>query len=155
MTNGPDLLNGLSAVEAGRLRALGTAVRVPASQPLFRLGGVADSVFVIERGRVTLTLPMELRGRDQELALEERGAGQTVGWSGLIPPNRFTLTATALEDTDVLVLPRAALTSHFEANPDVGYLIMRNVACIVGQRLQVFRTMWLREMQRVVKLSHA
>jgi hypothetical protein len=29
---------------------------------------------------------------------------------------------------------------------------MQNVASVVGQRLQVFQAMWLREMQRVVEL---
>jgi hypothetical protein len=30
-----------------------------------------------------------------------------------------------------------------------------NVAALVGQRLQVFQAMWLREMQRVVNHAHA
>jgi hypothetical protein len=33
--------------------------------------------------------------------------------------------------------------------------VARNVSAVVGQRLQVFQTMWLREMQRVVELSQA
>ncbi len=36
--------------------------------------------------------------------VEERSAGQTVGWSALIPPYRFTLTATAPLETEVIAL---------------------------------------------------
>jgi CRP-like cAMP-binding protein len=155
MTTRPDLLNALTDHQAAALKALGSPLRLAPSQQLFTLGGTAQSVFVIERGRVALTLPMEVRDRHQDVLLEERGPGQTVGWSALTPPHLFTLTATAMVETDVLAMTREALLAHFRANPDVGYLVMQNVASIVGQRLQVFRAMWLREMQRVVKLSYA
>jgi CRP-like cAMP-binding protein len=83
--------------------------------------------------------------------VEERAAGQMVGWSGLIPPHRFTLKASAQIDTDVLRLPRTPLLEFFDRNPAVGYVVMRNLASVVGQRLQVFQAMWLREMQRFVE----
>jgi hypothetical protein len=49
------------------------------------------------------------------------------------------------------VLPRARLIAFFDANPAAGYVVLRNLAAIVGQRLQVFQAMWLREMQRFVE----
>jgi hypothetical protein len=75
-----------------------------------------------------------------------------VGWSGLIPPHRFTLKATAQLQTDAIVLEREVLLAHFEKHPEVGYLVTRNVASVTGQRLQIFQAMWLREMQRVIEL---
>jgi CRP-like cAMP-binding protein len=98
---------------------------------------------------------MRVRDRDEDILIEERTAGQTLGWSALIPPNRFTLTATALVQTEVIALPRTALLEHFARTPEVGYAVTRNVAAVVGQRLQVFQAMWLREMQRVVKMGYA
>jgi hypothetical protein len=53
----------------------------------------------------------------------------------------------------VLALGRAALLEHFAARPALGYAVALNVAAIVGQRLQVFQAMWLREIQRVVQMS--
>ena len=52
--------------------------------------------------------------------MEERVPGQTVGWSALIPPYRFTLTATAPLETEVIALSREALRAHFAADPAVG-----------------------------------
>ena len=155
MTNPADLLNGLTEAQAAGIRALGSPLRLAASESLFTLGSVADCVYLIERGRVALTLPMHVRGHEQELSIEERGPGETVGWSALIPPHRFTLSATALIETAVLALPRAALLAHFAACPDIGYVVTGNIAAIVGQRLQVFQAMWMREMQRMVKLNYA
>lgn len=155
MTNGPDLLQALTDPQADAVRALATPRHFAAGEALFTLGDIADAIFLIQRGRVALALPMQVRDREQDMAVEERESGQTVGWSALIPPHRFTLTATALVDTDVLVIRRDALLAHFAAQPEVGYAVMRNVASVVGQRLEVVRAMWMREMQRVVKLSYA
>ena len=150
-----DLLAGVAPVHVQAISALGHSSSLRTGDTLFRLGEVADSLIVIDRGRVALTLPMQVRDHDEDILIEERGPGQTVGWSALIPPHRYTLTASALIETDVLALPRVALLDYFSAHPEVGYAVTRSVASVVGQRLQVFQTMWLREMQRVVKLSHA
>ena len=150
-----ELLTGVEPEHVREISALGRSSTLQTGATLFRLGDTADSLFVIDRGRVALTLPMEVRDRSEDILIEERGPGQTVGWSALIPPHRFTLTASALIETDVLTLPRTALLDYFSAHPAVGYTITRNIAAVAGQRLQVFQAMWLREMQHVVKLSYA
>jgi toluene monooxygenase system ferredoxin subunit len=151
----PDLLAGLAEEEAGRVLALASRSTLPAGAVLFNLGDAADSLFVVERGRIALTLPMKVRGKQQDVLIEERGAGETLGWSALVPPHRFTLKAAALVESEVVALPRTALAEHLAAHPAIGYLVARNVSAVVGQRLSVFQTMWLREMQRVVELSQA
>jgi CRP-like cAMP-binding protein len=150
-----ELLHAVDAPAAREIRALGRFVRVAPGELLFRLGDEATDVYSIERGRMALTLPMRVPHLEEEVLIEERKAGQALGWSAIIPPHRFTLTAKALVDTEVLVLPRAPLLAYFEAHPATGYLVTQNVAAVMGQRLQVFQAMWLREMQRMVRLNYA
>ncbi len=151
-----ELLNGLSSAEAKQVLALGTKLIVPSGTSLFRLGEPADRLFLTERGRLRLTLPMEVRGREEDIFVEERSPGQTVGWSALIPPYRFTLTATAaLHEAEVIALPRESLLGYFAANPAAGYKIALNLAVVMGHRLQLFQTMWVREMQRTLEVRTA
>lgn len=155
MSNTPsDLLAGLPPAEAQTVIALGTAVRLGAGDVLFRLGDTADAVYLIRRGRIALTLPLQVGGEEQDVFIEERVPGQTLGWSALIPPFKFTLKATAPLETEVLALPRAPLLEYFGERPHVAYPIALNLAAVIGQRLQVFQAMWLREMQRLVN-AHA
>jgi CRP-like cAMP-binding protein len=149
----PDLLSSLSADSARGVLALGRRLEVPAGAVLFHLGTDAANLYVIERGRVNLTLPMQVFGREEDILVEERSAGQTLGWSALIPPHRFTLKATAQIDSELVAFPRGELHDYLAAHPEVGHPIMRNLAATVGQRLQVFQTMWLREMKRALELS--
>jgi CRP-like cAMP-binding protein len=151
-----ELLNGLSSTEAQEVLGLGTRLIVPSGVLLFRLGDPADRLFLTERGQIKLTLPMRLRGREEDIFVEERSPGQTVGWSALIPPYRFTLTATAaLFEAEVIALPREPLLQYFAAHPAAGYKLALNLAVVIGHRLQLFQTMWLREMQRTVEVHSA
>jgi len=150
-----ELLNGLSSAEAEQVLALGARVIVPSGTSLFRLGDPADRLFLTERGRIRLTLPMQVRGKEEEILVEERSPGQIVGWSALIPPYRFTLTATAPLETEVIALPRETLVDYFAAHPAAGYKIALNLAVVIGHRLHLFQTMWLREMQRNVEARSA
>ena len=115
-----ELLNGLSAPEVDQILGLGTRITVPSGGSLFLLGDPADRIFLTVRGRIRLTLPMQLRGREEEILIEEKSPGQTVGWSALIPPHRFTLSARApLFETEVIALPREALRAYFETSPAI------------------------------------
>ncbi len=151
----PDLVADLRQEEATQLLALGSRVNLSSGQVLFRMGSEATTLYLVERGRIALTLPMQVGGREEDVLVEERTPGQTVGWSALIPPYRFTLNAIAPLETDVLAFKRSSLLEYFGQSPVVGYLVTKNVASVIGQRLQVFQAMWLREMQRVVELRCA
>jgi len=150
-----ELALGLSAVDTASLLALATPLALEPGQSLFRMGTAADAIYAVERGRIALTLPLRVRDGEEEIVVEERQPGETVGWSGLVPPHRFTLNATAAVGSEVRVFTRAALVQHFQAHPAVGRVVTANVAAVMGHRLQVFQTMWVREMQRTVEQRYA
>jgi CRP-like cAMP-binding protein len=154
-TTQPDLLQGLGDAETENVLALGTRMVIPSGANLFELGEAAESIFLVERGRLKLTLPMQVRGKSEDVLVEERNAGGTVGWSALIPPYRFTLKATALLETEVIALTRSGLCAYFDAHPEVGYIVSMNLARVIGGRLQLYQAMWLRQMQRTVEMSCA
>ena len=150
-----DLLKGLSEAEASELMALGASITLRKDEVLFRMGEPADRMFLLATGWISLTVPMKIRGHEENVLVEERLAGETLGWSGLIPPHRFTLNATAVADSELIAFSRALLLEHFAAHPSVAYIVIRNVGSVIGHRLQIFQTMWVREMQRSVELRYS
>ena len=150
-----DLFKGIAPDEAERVLALGELVVVGAGAELFHLGDAAESIYLLVRGRLRLTLPMQVRSREENVLVEECSAGQTVGWSALTPPYRFTLTASAPLEAEVIALSREALNGYFAAHPATGYAVSFNVSCVIGHRLQLFQAMWLREVQRMVEMRCA
>ena len=150
-----ELVRGLEPADAEGVLALGTRRTLAPAAVLFDLGEAADRMYLITRGRIALTLPMQVLGRHEDVLVEERLPGETIGWSALVPPHRFTLKASAALETDVLAFARGALLEHFARRPAVGYAVTQNVAAIMGQRLQVFQAMWLRQVQNMVELRSA
>ena len=145
-----DLLEGLGEDDVNRILALGSSRTVPQGTVLFGLGDEATDLFLVEKGAVKLTLPLVVDGESSDALVEERLPGQLLGWSALVPPHQYTLQAFAPVETHLLALPRITLLGLLSETPTVGYAVFTNLAKVVGQRLQISQTMWIREMQRVL-----
>jgi len=146
-----DLFEDLPPDKVDALLTLASPISLLEGEELFVLGDEADRVFLVVSGQIRLTLPLSVGERQVDVMVGERRPGHLVGWSGLIPPHRFTVKAVAAADAELLALARPILLAYFKDMPEVGYLVYSNLARIVGQRLQVFQTIWVREMQHVVK----
>ena len=59
-----DLFKGLPPAEAELILGLGSRVLLTAGAKLFHLGETADSVYLVVRGRLRLTLPMQVLGSE-------------------------------------------------------------------------------------------
>jgi hypothetical protein len=79
--------------------------------------------------------------------------GQLLGWSALVPPFRFTLNGYAAEETHLLAIPGPDLLEVLSRHHEAGHVVMSNLSRIIGQRLQMFQTMWVREIQRTVRMK--
>jgi CRP/FNR family cyclic AMP-dependent transcriptional regulator len=149
-----DLLAGLSPDEASQVLVLGGSRALSPGEVIFQLGDEARDLYLVKKGRVELTLPMRVGGRQEDVPVEERMPAQMLGWSALVPPHRFTLKATATVETELLVIPREDLQRFLTSRPELGLMVMTNLAAIVGQRFQLFQTMWLRQVQRAVEMRN-
>ena len=150
-----DLLESIPEEDVTDVLSVGSQRTLPEGSVLFSLGDEATHIFLVVSGKVSLTLPLRVGDGHQDALVEERIPGQLLGWSGLIPPHRYTLQAVASEETQLIALPRADLLTLFSARPEVGCALLGNLAKVIGQRLQVFQTMWIREMQRVLESRSA
>ena len=150
-----DFLSGLGEYEASQVLVLGSPQSYSVGDVVFDLGDEAKSLLLVRSGRVDLTLPLRVQGKEEDVPVEERAPGQMLGWSALVPPHRFTLKATVRADAEFLVFPREHLLDYFSREPGVGWRVMANVAAIMGQRFQVFQAMWLRQVQFTLEHQNA
>jgi CRP-like cAMP-binding protein len=103
---------------------------------LFREKEPASQFFLIEQGKVVL----EARESPQRATpVQTLGPGDVLGWSWLFPPFTWHFQARAAAPTKVLVLNGAHLLVTAEDEPAFGFELMKRVAQIVIQRLQVTR----------------
>ena len=69
------------------------------------------------------------------LLIEHLGSGQVLGWSWLIPPYRWSFEARATEQTDMLEFDGARVLAHCEADPGLGYPVLKRFAQLMSERL--------------------
>jgi len=126
-------LSELPAASLRRLAAHAYRADFAAGETLFHQGGIADRFFLIRRGAVRLGMEVPGRGVVEVGTL---GADMALGWSWLVSPYRWQLSAVALERTSTIVIDAAVLRSLMVADAVMGYEITRRFAAVMFDRLR-------------------
>lgn len=100
---------------------------------LLREGGPADEFFVLRAGSVAVETEVPGRGA---VPLETLRPGELLGWSWLLPPYRSAFDARAIVTTRVLAIDGVCLRGKCEADPALGYDLLKVLAAMFAERLQ-------------------
>lgn len=115
------LFRALDEMAAGELCALLTARDVPAGTTLFHHGEPGDSMYLVEKGCVGISVK-DTDGHDTTLA--EMGPGDFFGEMSLLDGNPRSADAIAKVDSRLAVLPRDDFRSFLRKNPDIALGIL-------------------------------
>jgi CRP/FNR family transcriptional regulator, cyclic AMP receptor protein len=128
-----------AGLEAGPMRLIAgcaSNVHFAADELIFGEGGEASRFYVIRSGRVALEVNSPERG---PLIVDTMDQGEVLGWSWLVPPYRYFGDARAVTPVSATALDGACLRGKCEANPELGYQLLKRVATVMYQRLQSSR----------------
>ena len=114
------------------LAAVSAVVDFPAGTTIFQEGEKNPFLYVVERGHVGLDMYVPGRGRVRILSV---GPGEMLAWSALLGQGEMTVSAVTLEDTHAIAASGPKLRELCEANHEVGYQLMRQMAKALAQRL--------------------
>ena len=103
---------------------------------LLREGEKADRFFAIRGGSVAVETYVPSRGA---VTLQTIGEGEILGWSWLFPPYVYQFDARAREDVRATAFDGACLRGKCDADPALGYELMKRVARLVSGRLEATR----------------
>ena len=154
MTTGEDLslrqspiFEDIPADDIENLWARGRLVSFGAGTVLFERGQDAEELMILQNGIVELLFPIMILGVTREVTMETKEPGAVIAWSSLVSPYHFTLSARCAGDCRLVNFSRDTLYSFFAADPDTGYRFMRNLAGVIGRRLQAMQTIWMNDLQ--------
>ena len=126
-------LEGLDAERIALLAGCAGNVRFDAGEQLFREGDGADVFYVVRHGSVAVETFVPARG---PMMIETIEAGEVIGWSWLFPPYRWHFDARALTQVRATSFDGACLRGKCDADPALGYTLMRRFAQVLIERLQ-------------------
>ena len=130
------LFDGLERSALELIAGCGRNVAVADGEHLFRAGDEARQFYVIRSGSVALDLVVPARGA---LVIDTIETGDVVGWSWLFPPYRWQFDARAVEPVRATAFDGVCLRGKFDADPALGYDLMRRFAQVMIARLQATR----------------
>ena len=110
------LFASLDDAAAIELRSLLSDKRVPQNTRLFRQGEKGDAMYLIESGRVRISIRDE---EEQEVTLAELAQGDFFGEMSIIDGRQRSADAKVIEDAQLAILSRDAFLSFVRTNPDV------------------------------------
>ena len=145
-----ELFADLDDTEFEHLESIARPKTLRAGEYLFLLGDSADRFYVVLSGTIKSCFPISLNGVLQDVTVESKGPGDSLGWSVLVRPYRFTLSACATEACEVAGFPRQELLRVIEDDPRLGLDLNRRLAEVIGRRLLKMQALWGRELQRAV-----
>ncbi len=145
--SGAAIFGGISDDEIEALCSRGRELSLTAGEDIFERGQEAREVLILRDGMVELHFPVNIMGVTRELTMETKQPGTVLAWSALVEPYRLTLAASCASACLLTGLSRDTLEAFFEQRPHVGYRFMRNLAVVIGRRLNAMQTIWLRDLQ--------
>jgi CRP/FNR family cyclic AMP-dependent transcriptional regulator len=105
---------------------------------LFREGDPANSLYVVLEGTVDIQLALDAN-RDVYTDVESLVPGDVVGWSTLVEPFVYRMGAIATSDARLAMIEGLSLAEIVDDYPEASCKLMRNLARIVGERLDALR----------------
>lgn len=117
-----ELFESLNASDLNALAQVCRTRRVDRGTLIFGRGEPADSMMLVVGGRVRIS---SVSAEGREVILNEIGAGQSFGEIALLDRSERTADATALEDTQLLVLYRWEFEPFLKSRVDLCLELMR------------------------------
>jgi (2Fe-2S) ferredoxin len=128
-----DVFDGLGQEQIASLWEGIQEFRYLKGKRLFKEGDEADHLWIVKEGQVDVGF--ELPTASEVHTLYTIPAGKAFGWSCFVPPYKYRLSSYCSSGMcTILRLDRQFLLDCFEREPAVGYRVMANLVCAVGER---------------------
>jgi CRP/FNR family transcriptional regulator, cyclic AMP receptor protein len=132
-----EIFAGLSDEELLRVADICKALRLPADKTLFSEGDEGDELYVIHDGSVRVMI--NTRAADGTVApstINMLYDGQCFGEMILLGSGARSATVVAAEPTTLIVIREPDFRALCEANPRIGYTVIRNLAQDLAYKLR-------------------
>ena len=104
-------------------------------ETIFAVGEDPEYFWLVLDGEVNLVWDAPEGPAMPEDTISTLSAGMPFGWSSLVPPNEYRLSAhCATRSCKTVRIPRDRLLQLFEDDALLGYKVMSKVIIVVGQR---------------------
>ena len=133
-----ELLKTLTMDEVAKLIPLFSDFFAVEEALIFREGCAAAHLYLVTEGEIALQTSMRApsRARSRRTTIAVCRPGEVMGWSALVEPYKYTLSAVAWVPSRMIRIESKMLRKVLDMYPEVGYKIMRSLSAVTSRRLR-------------------
>ena len=136
LLGGHPFFAGLGSSAVQLIAGCASNVHFAEGDHIFGEGEPASLFYAIRHGGVALVVHSRAKG---PVVIDTLNEGEVFGWSWLVPPYRYFAEAQAVTPVSATALDGACLRGKCEADPELGYQLLKRVTAVMYQRLQSTR----------------
>lgn len=142
------LFKEIGTAQIQKIASISQEKTYQAGQTIFREGDQAKELYILQEGKVLLEMriaPYPERSPSPSAVIDVVTEGELFGWSALVPPHIFTLSANTADKCQVVTLDGTKIIEMMDADPAMGYEIVKRLSKIIAVRLKRSREMLISE----------
>jgi CRP-like cAMP-binding protein len=129
-----EIFRGLSPTQLESLVQISEEKKHRGGETVFTERSSGAEVYIIKKGRVCIELG--LKGKPNTATIQRLGVGQIFGELALVDRRSRSATAICESDCEIITIDRDRLDELFEQDSRLGYIVMRNLAQLLAERLR-------------------
>ena len=131
------IFKGLDENQLAAVRGCCQVEQHKADSKLFGEGEAAASLYIVKSGQVDLRFDLPGRTTSEKNTISSILESKAFGWSSLVAPYKYSLSAyCTTQSCEVVKIDRQSLFKLFEKDHRLGYLVLSNMARVIGKRFQ-------------------
>jgi CRP-like cAMP-binding protein len=131
-----ELFATLNDKELAKIAAIASEETYDAGTVICAERDLANRLFILNTGRVRLHIRLRSElDAGGEVTIDEVESGRIFGWSSLVKQRRFTASAKALEQVNLVVIEGEDLSALFDQDAHIGFVVMKQLAEVIASRL--------------------
>ncbi len=134
------LCEGLAAEDIELLLRCGREEEIGQSVEIIAESARNEDLYLILSGRVSIRIFTGISVRQDEIVTLR--SSEVFGEIGFLANHRRSASVVTIDDVRVYIFSKHKMANLFESNYRIGYLIMKNLATIIAQRLEDTTLMW-------------
>jgi len=132
-----DFFCGFSDAQLEKLVTVASEETFEAGTQMYKKGDPARALIMIQEGKAILTMDGYLGPHRPPLqvTVDVITKGESMGWSAVVDPYIYTLGALCIDRIKAVSLDAPGLRSLMDADPALGYRVMKATAKVISNRL--------------------
>ncbi len=132
-----EAFRSLTDNEIEKIAEMASTHKIEKDQRLFKEGEAAADLWVLAGGKIDLRFELPARETTKAQTISTLAEKSILGWSSLIPPYKYKLSAyCASGECELVRINGKQLIDYLKENPEPGYRVMTAMISVVGNRFE-------------------